>query len=178
MQLKLTTPLTADEIDFRVQQCGKSTNGIYAQFLAYKDARADMKRLDAVYGELGWQKKYEVVNNNLFCSVGIYSKELQQWIWKSDVGVPSNSEAEKGEASDAFKRACFNWGIGRELYEYPTIFLTLEQGEYQERNGKLSPTFKFLKSLKWENGFDIDGNLVLLECFDSKMKSRYKYSKK
>ena len=84
MELKLNTPLKIDEIDFRIQSINL---GGYATILAYKDARVDMNRLDAVYGVDKWQKKYDVINNNLFCSVGIWSDTLNQWVWKQDVGT-------------------------------------------------------------------------------------------
>ena len=122
MELKLNTPLTIDEIDFRVQSINK---GGYATILAYKDARVDMNRLDAVYGVGYWQKKYDVINDNLFCSVGVWNGQLNQWVWVQDVGTESMAEKEKGQASDAFKRACFNLGIGRELYDYPIIQVKL-----------------------------------------------------
>ena len=80
MEIKLNTPLTINEIDFRVQSINK---GGYATILAYKDARVDMNRLDAVYGVDGWQKKYDLIDGKLFCSVGVYSEKLKQWIWKA-----------------------------------------------------------------------------------------------
>ena len=126
--LKLNTPLTIEEIDFRVQSVNK---GGYATILAYKDARVDMNRLDSVYGVDGWQKKYDLINGNLFCSVGIFSDKSKEWIWKQDVGTESNTEKTKGEASDAFKRACFNLGIGRELYDYPIIQVKLLDNEFE-----------------------------------------------
>ena len=126
--MKLNTPLKATEIDFRIQSINKVG---FATILAYKDARVDMNRLDAVYGVGFWQKKYELINGNLFCSVGIYNKELQQWIWLQDVGTESFTEKEKGQASDAFKRACFNLGIGRELYDYPLIQVKLNSDEFK-----------------------------------------------
>ena len=99
MNLKeLSRPLTIDDIDFRVQSI--SAKG-YATILAYKDSRVDMNRLDEVVGHTGWQKKYDLINGNLFCSVGIYDKDNNQWIWKQDVGTESTNEKEKGQASDA-----------------------------------------------------------------------------
>ena len=95
MEIKLNTPLTINEIDFRVQSVNK---GGYATILAYKDARVDMNRLDAVYGVGFWQKKYDVINDNLFCSVGVWNKDLNQWVWVQDVGTESNTEKEKGMA--------------------------------------------------------------------------------
>lgn len=171
--LKLNTPLEIHEIDFRVQSINK---GGYATILAYKDARVDMKRLDDVYGVEYWQKKYELIDNHLFCSVGIWSKELLQWIWKQDVGTESNTEKEKGEASDAFKRACFNLGIGRELYDYPFIQVKLDDTEFEIKNDKAVPKFGFkLKEWKWLSQFDEKGKLTFLAVQDTNKKVRFTF---
>lgn len=170
MELKINTPLHISEIDFRVQSINK---GGYATILAYKDARVDMKRLDDVYGVEGWQKKYELIDNHLFCSVGIWSDKLSQWIWKQDVGTESNTEKEKGEASDAFKRACFNLGIGRELYEYPLIQVLLNADEFDKTTNK--PTWNFkLKQWTWFSQFT-DGKLNYLAVKDDKLKVRFSF---
>lgn len=169
--MKLNTPLGIEEIDFRVQSINK---GGYATILAYKDARVDMNRLDAVYGVDGWQKKYEVINGNLFCSVGIYSEKFKQWVWKMDVGTESNTEKEKGEASDAFKRACFNLGIGRELYDYPIIQIKLDDNEFDKTTNK--PTFNFqLKKWVWFSQFDSFGKLSYIGCKDQNGKVRFQF---
>lgn len=175
-KIEINTPLEIEEIDFRVQSINK---GGYATILAYKDARVDMHRLDLVYGQGFWQKKYEVINSNLFCSVGIWNKELSQWVWVQDVGTESNTEKEKGQASDAFKRACFNLGIGRELYDYPVIQIKLETTEFELKtfNGteKASPTFNFkLKEWKWYSQFT-DGKLNYLGCKDQTGKVRFQF---
>lgn len=171
-ELKLNTPIPIEEIDFRVQSINK---GGYATILAYKDARVDMNRLDAVYGIEGWQKKYDLIDGHLFCSVGVYSGKLQQWVWKQDVGTESNTEKEKGEASDAFKRACFNLGIGRELYAYPVIQVALEKDEWELKNEKPVATWNLkLKEWVWSSEFK-DGKLVSLSCIDNKKKVRFTY---
>jgi len=173
-KLKLNTPLSIDEIDFRVQSVNK---GGYATILAYKDARVDMKRLDDVYGVDYWQKKYDLIDNHLFCSVGIYNKEINQWIWKQDVGTESMAEKEKGEASDAFKRACFNLGIGRELYDYPMIQVKLNANEFELKNDKAVATFNFkLKEWVWSSEFK-DGKLILLTAKDNNGAIRFNYGK-
>ena len=173
--LKLNTPIPIDEIDFRVQSINK---GGYATILAYKDARVDMNRLDAVYGVEGWQKKYDLIDGHLFCSVGIWSKTMAQWIWKQDVGTESNTEKEKGEASDAFKRACFNLGIGRELYAYPLIQIQLKKDEYELKNEKAVATWNLrLKEWVWSSEFK-DGKLVSLSCVDNKKEVRFSYPSK
>lgn len=117
--------LRADEIDVRVQSV-KDSGGV---FLLYKDARCDMRILDETFGITGWQRSHDVVNGNLFCTVEIWDSEKNMWIRKQDVGTESNTEKEKGEASDSFKRACFNIGIGRELYTSPFIWITQLSGE-------------------------------------------------
>lgn len=111
--------LKADEIDVRVGTV--SAKG--ASLLLYKDARVDMTILDETVGEMNWQRDHKEVKGNLYCGIGIYCKPLDEWVWKWDCGVESNTEKEKGEASDSFKRAGFNWGIGRELYTSPFIFI-------------------------------------------------------
>lgn len=169
---ELSNPLSIEYIDFRIQSINK---GGYATILAYKDARVDMKILDEVCGVGFWQKKYEIVNDNLFCSVGVYNSELKEWIWKQDVGTESNTEKEKGQASDAFKRACFNLGIGRELYDYPTISIKLNEDEWEMKNDR--PVAKFglkLKEWKWFSQFT-DKRLTYLACKDQRGKLRFSY---
>ena len=109
--------LKADEIDARVGSVKK--NGI--SLLLYKDARCDMNILDETFGMFGWQRTHSRENAN--CTVSIWDNEKKQWVSKEDTGTESNTEAEKGLASDSFKRACFNWGIGRELYTAPFIWI-------------------------------------------------------
>lgn len=168
--LSLTTPLSIDEVEFRVSRFTKDKSGVF--LLAYKDARADMNRLDAVVGNGFWQKRYEVIKGNLYCSVGIFNKELEQWVWKDDVGTESNTESQKGEASDAFKRACFNWGIGRELYSYPDIYIKLNPDE-----SRMGNNVQFaIKKWRWASQFDENGNLTYLGCNDGKT-MRYEFGK-
>lgn len=113
--------LEADEIECRVSTCNEK--GV--SLLLYKDARCDMNILDETVGPMNWQKKYSRENAN--CSVGLFDPHLNQWIWKEDTGTESFTEKEKGLASDSFKRACFNWGIGRELYTAPFIWIPADK---------------------------------------------------
>ena len=109
--------LRADEIECRVAQAKE--NGV--SLLLYKDARCDQNILDETVGAMNWQRTHTRDNAN--CIVSLWDKEKQQWISKEDTGTESNTEKEKGLASDSFKRACFNWGIGRELYTAPFIWI-------------------------------------------------------
>lgn len=112
--------LKKEEIDVRVGQVGDD----FATLLLYKDARVDMDILDETVGSENWQRKHYEVKGNMYCSVGIKCND--EWVWKDDCGTESNTEKEKGESSDSFKRACVNWGIGRELYTSPKIFINCE----------------------------------------------------
>lgn len=146
--------LRADEIDVRVNQVRE--NGV--SLLLYKDARVDQNILDETVGAENWQRSHEVVNGNLFCNVGIWfdrrSDGYGEWVWKQDVGVESYTEKEKGQASDAFKRACFNWGIGRELYTAPFIWVNAGKGvNIEQSKGKTTTKDVFkVKTIEYENG--------------------------
>lgn len=168
---KLGKPLRVDQIDFRVQSINK---GGYATILAYKDARVDMQRLDEVAGPLNWKREH--VNGNANCIVSIWNSDIGQWVSKEDTGTQSNTEAAKGLASDSFKRACFNWGIGRELYDYPAISIKLNQNEFKVDNNKAKPTWDFqLKTWKWFSEFNGDHNICILGARDPKGAVRFEW---
>jgi hypothetical protein len=169
---ELSRPLEISDVDFRVQSIN---NGGYATILAYKDARVDMNRLDEVLSPLGWQRDYKLIDGKLFCGVGIYHAESSQWIWKWDVGTESMTEAQKGQASDAFKRACFNLGIGRELYDYPLISVRLKDDEWTKDGGRPKQTFNLkMKDWRWYSEFT-DGKLTFLAAKDQNGDVRFKW---
>lgn len=126
--------LKAEEIECRVSQI--SEKGLF--LLLYKDARCDMNILDETVGALNWKREHTRDNRN--CIVSIWDKEKQQWVSKEDTGTESNTEAEKGLASDSFKRACVNFGIGRELYSAPKIWIAADKCNIRpngtDKNGK------------------------------------------
>ncbi len=131
--------LRADEIDCRVSTCNQWGVGL----LLYKDARCDQNILDETVGAMNWQRHH--LRDNANCVVSIWDEDKAQWIEKEDTGKESNTEAEKGLASDSFKRACFNWGIGRELYTAPNMFVLkkdLKNHEEFEWQGKKKWTTK------------------------------------
>lgn len=169
---KLKAPLAITDIDFRVQSI--NNNGL-ACLISYKDARVDMNRLDAVCGGM-WQNKYELIDGNLHCGIGI--KFGDEWVWRFDVGTESNTEKIKGEASDAFKRAATRWGIGRELYNHPRIFVQLLQHEFTPGNAQYKAKATFgLKLDQWHWEVDYDDNLQVtrMAAFDERGNQRYFY---
>lgn len=165
--------LKASEIDCRIQSIGQNKTGaVGTTVLLYKDARVDMNILDETVGAMNWQREHSVVNGNLYCTISIWDEVKEQWISKSDVGTESNTEKEKGQASDSFKRAGFNWGIGRELYSAPFVYIQLDKSEYIERNGKLTSNAKFkVKDI----AYDENRNIVRLVVVDGKRKVRYTF---
>lgn len=150
--------LKADEIDCRVGMMFKdqSGNNTGLSILLYKDARADMNILDETVGAFRWDREHEVINDNLYCTVKVWNEEHTYCVSKQDVGVKSKTEEEKGEASDAFKRACVNLGIGRELYTTPQIYISPDK--YLLKNGKLQGKF-IVDSIKIENKRIVDLNI-------------------
>lgn len=147
--MKQFRALTADDIECRVSTV--SDKG--CSLLLYKDARCDMKILDETVFPENWKRSHELINGNLFCNVSIWDEGKKEWVTKQDVGTESYTEKEKGQASDAFKRACFNWGIGRELYTAPFIWIKSGDVTLAQKNGKSTTYDKFsVEQIIVENG--------------------------
>lgn len=134
--------LTSDEIECKVARVTEKG----CQLLLYKTARTDAKLLDEVFGEMNWQCKYEEVKGNMYCTISVWDDKKSQWISKQDCGIESAfGDKEKGEASDAFKRAGFKWGIGVELYNSPFIWISADKCKKHEQfNGKWKCDDKFV----------------------------------
>lgn len=130
--------LKANEIDCRIS----TINEKGLTLLLYKDARCDMNILDETVGPYNWKREHARENAN--CIVSIYDPEKKEWVSKEDTGTESCTEKEKGLASDSFKRACFNWGIGRELYTAPFIWINAADAKIiKGANGKYRCYDKF-----------------------------------
>lgn len=129
--------LKASEIEVRVQ----SVTDKGCILLLYKDARCDMNILDETVGCMNWQRSHTRDNAN--CIVSIWDSTKGQWVSKEDTGTESNTEKEKGQASDSFKRACFNWGIGRELYTSPFLWVKASDCNINDFKGKKQCRDKF-----------------------------------
>lgn len=159
MELKFR-PLRADEVECRVAQTANKTDKdpmAWITALLYKNARCDMAVLDETVGPTNWQRHH--LRENANCIISIWDDKKMQWIEKEDTGTESNAEAEKGLASDSFKRAGFNWGIGRELYTAPVIFIPhvgndgKENFTLRESGGKFYPVVNLsVTCMNVENG--------------------------
>ena len=132
MEQKKIRLLNANEIECRVSTIGEK--GV--SLLLYKDARVDQKILDETFGPFGWKRSHQSIDGNLYCTVEILDKESGIWVAKQDVGTTGFAEKEKSQASDSFKRACFNWGIGRELYTAPFIWVPANKIKLQKKGDK------------------------------------------
>ena len=157
--------LRADEVDVRPVANDESK----ATLLLYQDARCAMNILDSTLGSMAWQKDYYEAAGLLFCKIGIYDSESNQWLWKSDTGSKSNIEEDKGLASDAFKRAAVAWGIGRELYTAPRITIALTEKDLF--NDKLCQSFHV-------GNMEVkDGVITALTILDKRNNVRFSYPK-
>lgn len=165
--------LRADEIEIRVGSV--SPNG--ATLLLYKDARCDMNLLDEVVGPMNWKREHSRDNAN--CTVSIYNDETGQWVSKEDTGKQSFTEAEKGLASDSFKRACVNWGIGRELYSAPFTFVSAPTQKKTDGKGyELSDKWMFSGSYVQDISYDDCRNITALTICDKNDQVIYQFPKR
>lgn len=163
--------LKANEIDCRIQSLNEKNGSVGAVVLLYKDARVDMRLLDEVVGAMNWRREHAIIGDRLYCTVSIYNEQTCEWVGKSDVGTESNTEKEKGQASDSFKRACFNWGIGRELYSAPFTYINLQNGEWKP--GKDGKPKSYAKFKVQEIEYDENRNISKLVIVDNKGSVRF-----
>lgn len=165
--------LEKDEIECRISEISKSGNGL--SLLLYKTARTDAALLDETVGWGKWQNEFKCIDGKMYCGIGIKAEreidgvDFGEWVWKWDCGTESNTEAEKGQASDAFKRAGFKWGIGAELYSSPRIWIGSDKCSIKDYNGKLRcfDTFSVEKI-----AYDDKGNITGLAIINDSTKKR------
>lgn len=162
--------LEANEIDCRVN----TINEKGLTLLLYKDARVDMNILDETVGSMNWQRDHKELKGNIYCGISIWDTEKQQWVTKWDCGKESFSDSEKGEASDSFKRAGFNVGIGRELYTAPFIWVSKENYTPVQKDDKKWSTYDTfrVKQIRYNKDREIDG-LVIVNTKTNKVVFEY-----
>ena len=146
--------LRAEEIECRIA----TINEKGLSLLLFKDARVDQKLLDETFTPFGWKRSHQVIDGNLYCTVEVWDREKNQWIGKQDVGTMSYTEKEKGQASDSFKRACFNWGIGRELYTAPFIWIPAERVKIQKKERE-QKFYTYDRFHVWSISYDEEGKI-------------------
>lgn len=170
--------LKANEIEVKVKQVKE--NGFVC--LLYKTARTDMDLLDETVGAENWQCEYEEIKGNMYCKIGIKNLDTGEWIWKQDCGIESREDGEgnekKGEASDAFKRAGFKWGIGRELYTSPFIWISSDVVPTKPAGQGWKLADPFTKFRVSTIGYDEENNINLLEISTDKHKVVYTFGSK
>ena len=162
MEQNLIRLLKADEIECRIAMINEKGLSL----LLYKDARVDQRILDETFGAFGWKRSHQCIDGNLYCTVEVFDKETMQWIAKQDVGTMGYTEKEKSQASDSFKRACFNWGIGRELYSAPFIWIPagktsieMKEGSNREKRYYCNERFSVV-SIEYNSEREISGLVI------------------
>lgn len=146
--------LKADEIECRAASVSEKGMSL----LLYKDARVDQKILDETFGPFGWKRSHQCIDGNLYCTVEVYDKETGVWVSKQDVGTTGHTEKEKSQASDSFKRACFNWGIGRELYTAPFIWIPAAKAGIRKQGERFCSSERFsVASISYNRDREISG---------------------
>lgn len=161
--------LYAEEIECRAS----SVNEKGLSILLYKDARVDQRILDETFGAFCWRRSHQCINGSIYCTVEI-KDESGEWIAKQDVGAAGQYEKEKSQASDSFKRACFNWGIGRELYSAPFVWVPASKVQIQKKEGKYYCNEHFsVSSIVYNTAREITG----LEISDSRSQTVYTWKK-
>lgn len=157
MEQSLIRLLKANEIECRIA----TINEKGLSLLLYKDARVDQRILDETFGAFGWKRSHQCIDGNLYCTVEIFDKESGEWVAKQDVGTTGYTEKEKSQASDSFKRACFNWGIGRELYSAPFIWVSAGKATIQCKDNKFYCYDRFsVKSIAYNEDREISALVV------------------
>lgn len=164
--------LTADEVECRVQQVTAKNGAI---LLLYKDARVDMRIFDETFGPMNWQRHHGRDNAN--CIISVWDEDKKQWVEKEDTGTESQTEAAKGLASDSFKRAGFNWGIGRELYDAPFIFVQLGDGEIAKNSKGKNTTYTKFNVAEMEYSKE-QRKFIKLKITDNKGAVRFEIGKR
>lgn len=172
--------LNVREVNARVNQVFKTPKWTGVSILLYKDARVDMALLDEVYGANNWQVGYCTIGTSLFCQIDVWDAEKKMWISKMSNGTESNMEAEKGQASDAFKRAGFMWGLGRELYTAPDIMVTLSDDEVyaDEKTKKWKTNVKFTVDEISYNQYREISHLVISKQYKGKSEVCFTWNEK
>lgn len=155
--------LKANEIECRISVINEKGLSL----LLYKDARVDQRILDETFGAFGWKRSHQCIDGNLYCTVEIFDKETGIWVAKQDVGTTGTAEKEKSQASDSFKRACFNWGIGRELYTAPFIWIPtgkaaiqLKESQNKEKRCCCSDRFS-VSSIQYNEDREISALVII-----------------
>lgn len=158
MEQGLIRLLRPNEIECRIA----TINEKGVSLLLYKDARVDQRILDETFGVFGWKRSHQCIDGNLYCTVEIFDKESGEWVAKQDVGTTGYTEKEKSQASDSFKRACFNWGIGRELYSAPFIWVPVGKAAIQSRDNRFCCYDRFsVKSIAYNGDREINALVIV-----------------
>lgn len=152
LRARLAAPFAADEIEWRVQESGKSNRGPWVKVVAYVNNRAIMDRLDQVCGVGHWRNEFVAVpggeHGGMLCGISLWIGDA--WITKYDGADLTNVAPVKGGVSDAMKRAAVQWGVGRYLYDLKVAFAVIAEPGDRDAYGYLKKNdAKHGDALRW-----------------------------
>lgn len=148
---KLSQPF--DDVKWRLQS--GNVNSRWGRCVAYIDSRQVMDRLDEVVGPENWCDQYHKEGDKWLCGISLRIND--EWITKWDTGDESNTEGNKGQVSDSFKRAAVKWGIGRDLYAKDLVFVKVRPNKnnkpeiYDENKKTVYDVTTFINSGQYKN---------------------------
>jgi hypothetical protein len=145
---QFTSPLKSSEIEWKIQSFTKGAT-VRTIVVPYIDNRAVMNRLDSVFGNESWSSEFQEFGDGVLCKLSIKCGDV--WVTKCDGADKTDIEATKGGISDSMKRASTQWGLGRELYDYPRVMV----------NGEIKFINKGLRKLL--DNIDLSGEVVILD---------------
>lgn len=128
IEKELQKPFRLSELEWVVSSTW--ANGSKGIIAPYMSARAVMKRLDEVFGIDGWLVSYHIVENvGVVCALKVRIGD--EWVTKEDGSSFTQVEPIKGGISGSIKRAASCFGIGRYLYDLPTVFVDLDNKKFK-----------------------------------------------
>jgi len=147
---ELEIPFPPDQVRWRVTNTTKDKKR--GQIVPYADPRAYTDRLNALFSPQGWTREYKIETMNnitrmkkgesivsgkvlVTCTVtiiGLWSHSGTGEEWADDDNGMTSADAQ------AFKRACSCFGLGRYFYDFPAIWVDLDQNRQPARAPMLS----------------------------------------
>lgn len=115
----LTAPLQPSEMEWRVQQQTKTGKLIVVPYLTN---RTVMERFDRQFGWSGWSNDIKEIDGGFLCTITVTMPDGQM-VSKTDGASRTDIEPVKGGISDAMKRCAVQFGLGRDLYNFPRVFI-------------------------------------------------------
>ena len=131
---KTMIPRKLEEKEVHIKVIRADLNEV--ELALYTDRMTVENIMDETFGPMNWMSSHKTRTKGngeeeCYCAVSVWDERKQCWIMRDDVG---DGETDKIQCTDAFKRACVNFGIARELYTLPEPLICSTS---QNVNGKI-----------------------------------------